>query len=105
MAHTTAHPVPSKELIINQLKHLHGYLVQEYRVSEIGLFGSIVRGEATPHSDLDILVAFSETLDMFTFMRLEQYLTDTLGIKVDLVLKNSLKPNIGKNILSEVVYA
>lgn len=105
MAHITDHPVPSKELILNQLKDLHGYLVQEYRISEIRLFGSIVRGETTPHSDLDILVAFSETPDMFTFIRLEQYLTNTLGIKVDLVLKNSLKPHIGKNILSEVVYA
>ncbi|PWR73985.1 nucleotidyltransferase family protein [Methanospirillum lacunae] len=90
---------------MNKLKHVHEYLVQEYRISEIGLFGSVVRGEATSQSDLDILVSFSETPDMFTFMRLEQYLTDTLGIKVDLVLKNSLKPHIGKNILSEVVDA
>jgi hypothetical protein len=99
------HPaVPSKAEIISKIRNLHEYLQREYHVSEIGLFGSVIREEATIQSDLDILVSFTEPPDLFTFIRLEQYLTDKLGIKVDLVLKDSLKPHIGKYILSEVVY-
>lgn len=46
---------------------------------------------------------FSETPGLLEFIELENYLSTTLGIKVDLVLKTALKPNIGKNILSEAV--
>ncbi len=98
-------PVKSKENILSEIKDLHQFLQKEYHISEIGLFGSVVRGEATQQSDLDILVSFTEIPDLFTFIRLERYLTDKLGIKVDLVLKDSLKPHIGEYILSEVVYA
>jgi predicted nucleotidyltransferase len=90
--------------IISEMRNLHEYLQREYHISEIGFFGSVIRGEATRQSDLDILVSFTEPPDLFTFMRLEQYLTRKLGIKVDLVLKDSLKPYIGESILSEVVY-
>lgn len=73
-----------------------------YNVSYIGLFGSYVRGENTPESDLDVLVEFSRTPTIFRFVHLENYLSDSLGVKVDLVMKNALKPNIGKHILNEV---
>ncbi|MFA0823690.1 MAG: nucleotidyltransferase family protein [Methanomethylovorans sp.] len=77
-------------------------LKKEYNVSYIGLFGSYVRGENTPESDLDVLVEFSRTPTIFRFVHLENYLSDSLGVKVDLVMKNALKPNIGKYILKEV---
>jgi len=77
-------------------------LEDRYNVKYIGLFGSYVRGEQTAESDLDILVEFSKTPTLFQFINLENYLSDTLGIKVDLVMKDSLKPNIGKYILNEV---
>ncbi|RXG33336.1 nucleotidyltransferase [Methanohalophilus sp. WG1-DM] len=77
-------------------------LEDRYNVKYIGLFGSYVRGEQTTESDLDILVEFSKTPTLFQFINLENYLSDTLGIKVDLVMKDSLKPNIGKYILNEV---
>jgi len=77
-------------------------LEDRYNVKYIGLFGSYVRGEQTTESDLDILVEFSKTPTLFQFINLENYLSDTLGIKVDLVMKDSLKPNIGKHILNEV---
>lgn len=73
-----------------------------YNVSYIGLFGSYVRGENTPESDLDVLVEFSRTPTIFRFVHLENHLSDSLGVKVDLVMKNALKPNIGKHILNEV---
>lgn len=69
----------------------------------LGVFGSFVRGEQTQGSDIDVLVEFAEPIGLFEFMALENYLTDLLGTKVDLVSKKALKPHIGKRILQEVV--
>jgi len=65
-----------------------------------------VRGEAKEESDLDILVEFEPDaeISLLEFVELENYLSDLLGVKVDLVEKSALKPRIGKRILSEVVY-
>jgi predicted nucleotidyltransferase len=76
-----------------------------YSVKSLGLFGSYVRGEQRKRSDLDILVEFEENgkPSLFGFIELEQYLSDLLGVKVDLVMKSALKPRIGQYILNEVV--
>ncbi|WP_094226856.1 nucleotidyltransferase family protein [Methanolobus psychrotolerans] len=88
---------------IQQLKELLPELDKRFNVSSLAVFGSYVRGEQTKTSDLDILVEFSETPGLLEFVELENYLSDTLGIKVDLVLRKALKPTIGKIILSEAV--
>jgi len=75
----------------------------KYKVKELGIFGSYVRGEENEESDLDILVEFYETPSLLKFINLENYLSDLLGRKVDLVMKKALKPNIGKAILREVI--
>lgn len=62
-----------------------------------------MRGEQEPESDLDILVEFEEAPSLFEYIRLEDYLSGILGVKVDLVMKSALKPAIGKRILYEVV--
>ena len=79
-------------------------LRKEYKVKEIGIFGSYVRQEQKRKSDVDVLVTFYETIDLFTFVELENYLTDILGIKVDLVMKDGIKPRLKERILSEAVY-
>ncbi len=79
-------------------------LGRDYAVSEIGLFGSYVRDEQTPDSDLDILVAFSKPVGFVVFMQLEQHLQQLLGIKIDLVTRGALKPQIGARVLNEVYY-
>ncbi|MBI5191602.1 MAG: nucleotidyltransferase family protein [Nitrospirae bacterium] len=81
-----------------------GTLKSRFMVSEIGVFGSCVRGEARKKSDVDILVSFGKPVDFIEFIRLENYLAELLGAKVDLVTKGALKPRIGKRILDEVVY-
>jgi predicted nucleotidyltransferase len=53
---------------------------------------------------VDVLVEFSETPSLLKFVNLENYLSDHLGVKVDLVHKAGLKPRIGDRILAEVVY-
>lgn len=88
---------------LNENFHL---IKQQYQIKQLGIFGSYVRGEATENSDLDILVEFESQarFGLLTFCELENYLGELLAVKVDLVMKDGLKPQIGKNILQEVVY-
>lgn len=79
-------------------------LRRDYGVMELGVFGSFARGQQTEHSDVDILVQFSRPVGFVAFMRLENYLQEILGRKVDLVTKKALKPYIGRHILEEVRY-
>lgn len=78
-------------------------LAERYSVETLEVFGSYVRDEQKKDSDLDILVTFKEEPSLLTFIAIENYMSDLLGVKVDLVMKNSLKPAIGKNILREAV--
>ncbi|GLI53743.1 nucleotidyltransferase family protein [Thermodesulfovibrio yellowstonii] len=88
------------------LESLKPELVKKYKIKEIGVFGSWVRGEQKKDSDIDILVEFEENsgISLFDFIEIEDYLRKKVGIKVDLVEKKALKPHIGKNILREVIY-
>ena len=78
-------------------------LFERYQVKSLGLFGSYVRNEQCTGSDLDLLVTFNETPSLLKFIELENYLTDLLGVKVDLVMEDALKPRIGERILREIV--
>ena len=79
-------------------------VVLKYHIESIGIFGSYVRSEETQKSDLDLLVSFTKKPGLIKYIELENYLTDLLQVKVDLVMQSALKPQIGKQILSEVVY-
>ncbi len=76
---------------------------QRYGVKSLGVFGSVVRGEQGERSDLDILVEFASAPTFFRFIKMENYLSDLLGVRVDLVMRSALKPRIGERVLSEVV--
>lgn len=78
-------------------------LEERYGVASLGLFGSYVRREAGPESDLDVLVRFRRTPGLIRFVELENYLSDLLGVRVDLVMAEALKPGIGRRVLAEVV--
>lgn len=78
-------------------------MAERYKVKEIGVFGSYVRGEQKKRSDLDILVDFDEPISLLKFIELENYLCENIGLKVDLVMKDSLKPRIGNRIIKEMV--
>lgn len=78
-------------------------LARKYQVKSLGVFGSLVRGEQEDTSDIDILVEFVDNPGLIDFIALENHLSDLLGAKVDLVMKDSLKPTIGERILREVV--
>ena len=93
---------------INQIQEIikqhKGELEEKFKVKDIGIFGSFVRGEEKRGSDVDILVEFKEPVGLFEFLDLEECLEKMLGMKVDLVSKKALKPIIGEYILKEVVY-
>jgi len=87
--------------ILSQSKQI---VQKKYKVKEMGIFGSYVRGEQNEASDVDVLIDFEQAPSLLKFIELENYLSDTIGVKVDLVMKRALKPRIGKNILTEVIY-
>jgi len=93
------------EKIKKELNELKPSLRREFKVKTIGIFGSYTRQEQKKRSDLDILVEFekSPNISLLDFIKLENYLSEALGVKVDLVEKSTLKPRIGKRILKEVV--
>ena len=91
------------EDVLGLLRSQLSELRESYGVSTLSVFGSYVRGENRPRSDLDLLVEFNRAPTLFQFVRLERHLTAVLGVKVDLVMKTALKPEIGRCILAEVV--
>jgi len=68
----------------------------------IFVFGSYVRGEENPDSDIDIIVDFKESKSLLELIEIEQELTETIGIKVDLLTSKSISPYIYKNIENEM---
>ena len=79
-------------------------LRRDFKIKKLGIFGSYIRGDQKGKSDVDILVEFSETPGLFDFIKIENNLSALLKKRVDLVMKGSLKPTIGKHIMNEVVY-
>jgi len=70
----------------------------------LGIFGSYARGEQRSGSDLDVLVTFEQPVTLFDLVRLENELTDQLGVEVDLVTKDSLKPQIESRVTDNLVF-
>jgi uncharacterized protein len=97
--------IATKEDIFNALRQ-NGARLREFGVKRIGLFGSFVRGEQNPESDIDLLVEFEPAKKTFdAFMELSFFLDDLLRRRVELVTIESLSPYIGPHILKEVEYA
>ena len=90
---------------LNMIREKSNVLRDEYLVKDIGIFGSVARGEQTASSDVDIVVEFSEPVSFFHFLDLEDFLSRTLGKKIDLVTKRALKPAVKEQILKDAVYA
>jgi len=89
--------------IINVLRRNLPRLKRDFNVGSIQIFGSFLRGGRESANDLDLLVEFEKTPSLLGFIALENHLSDLLGIKVDLVMKDALRPAIGERILKEAV--
>lgn len=84
--------------IIRKLKELEPELTEKYKVKSLAVFGSFARNKQVENSDLDVLVEFSEPVG-FEFFRAQRFLEEKLGMKVDLVTRDAIKPAIEKNVL------
>ena len=91
------------EKINTQLREIMPVLAEKYHVKSLQTFGSYTRGQQSEESDLDVLVEFHETIDLFMYMELEEFLSEVLGVKVDPVMKDTLKPRIKEKILKEAI--
>src|SRR4051812_16240901 len=92
------------EEILNCLRQEKLFLAETYHVSQIGVFGSTSRGEATQQSDVDIVVEFNTPIGL-DIVDLAEHLESLLGERVDLVPRNAIRPHYWEVIAPEVHYA
>ncbi|QID32346.1 HepT-like ribonuclease domain-containing protein [Pampinifervens florentissimum] len=97
--------LPTLELFMEELLSLLPYLRERYGVKELGVFGSYLRGEQRQDSDLDLLVDFEKDISLWDVMELEEFLSERLGVRVDLIMKSSLRfrPHTAEKILKSYV--
>jgi len=101
----TANLPPERDIdsLMRRLREELPAVGRRYGVASLGIFGSYVRHEERPDSDLDVLVTFTRTPTLLEFLDLENHLSDVLGVRVDLVMENALRPRIGDRIRQELV--
>ncbi len=93
----------SAEEILVRLRELKPQILQRFRAKEIQLFGSSVRREQDPGSDIDILVDFEDVADLFDLTGLAIFLENEFQQKVDVVPKGALREELQESILNEAV--
>lgn len=93
------------EIIKQKISAEKKYLRDTFGVEEIGVFGSYAHGEATPTSDVDVIVLLNQRVPVgvFEFIDLQLYLEKKLGKRVDLVTKRGLRPAFRKFILPDII--
>jgi hypothetical protein len=91
--------------IITTIRQNQKTLHDRYKVQRVGVFGSYARGDTHTGSDVDVLVEFYEPVSLLALVSLENYLSDILGIKTDVVPKEDLRIEIKDRILREAVFA
>jgi len=94
---------PELQRLLRELRRHLPEFRERYGLRSLGAFGSYVRGGQGRRSDLDLLAEFDRPPTLLQFVRLQRELGESLGVKVDLVMKSALKPGIGARILDEVV--
>jgi predicted nucleotidyltransferase len=92
----------TQELLVI-MRELKPKIMKRYKAKEIELFGSIVRGEQSETSDIDILVDFEEGADLFDLTGLAIFLEEELGRKVDVVPKRALREELRQSVLREAM--
>lgn len=88
---------------IEEIKQKIIPVLKQAGITRSSLFGSYVRGEQQPESDIDLLVEFPKGLSLFDVAEIKYKLEDALGKKVDLVGYNTIKPRLKPYILSEQI--
>lgn len=93
-----------KEQVLNLLKAHKSIMEQRFGVTYIALFGSTVRDETFPHSDVDILVSFEGPTTSKQYFGVQFYLEELLGSRIDLVTDKALRPELRPYVENEAIY-
>ncbi|OGX82789.1 nucleotidyltransferase family protein [Hymenobacter coccineus] len=97
-------PVQTKAEVVERLRQQQAQL-RALGVAQLGLFGSFVRDEAGPHSDIDLLVDFAPGRKTFNgFFEIVDFLEALLGREVELLTRPGLSPYVGPHILTTTEY-
>jgi predicted nucleotidyltransferase len=75
---------------------------RKHGVVYAGLFGSQARDEATPESDVDVLVRFGDRRSLIDLVRIERRIEEVIGVPVDLVTENALSPHLRDRVLEDL---
>ncbi len=100
---TEERPQVRREDVTRMLDEHRLVLRDEFGVTSIRLFGSVARDEASPDSDIDILVDFETPPTLFGFFRLRGYLEDLLNANVDLVTESGLKDRAREQVEKDAI--
>jgi len=93
-----------QDKILDELRGMKPVLQKQYRVSRIGVFGSVARSQAGPGSDIDIVVEMTEP-DLFSLVHLKDALEQRLGSRVDIVhYREHMNPFLKEHIRKEAIY-
>jgi predicted nucleotidyltransferase len=85
-----------------KLFHEIARFLEQRGAKKAAIFGSYVRGEERPGSDIDVIVEFSETKSLLELVRIERELSEALGIKVDLLTEKSISPYLIDEVKREM---
>jgi predicted nucleotidyltransferase len=96
-------PPPDTDTVRARLAALLPALREQYGVRALSLFGSYARREQTDESDLDVLVDFDETPNLYEFVGLGLDIEEALGMRVDLVMREGLKPRVAPSVLRDLM--
>jgi uncharacterized protein len=89
---------------IQSIVRVHvGELHQRFGIVSLAVFGSVARGEAKEESDVDILAVFDRSIGLLALCSAENYLIELLGIDVDLIPREDVRPELRDQIYSEAV--
>jgi uncharacterized protein len=92
----------NRQQALETLSKLKPQLVERFGVTRLALFGSTVRDEAKPGSDIDVVVAFDPATSA-KYFGVQFYLEDELGAPVDLVTENAIRPELRAFIEQEAI--
>jgi len=93
-----------QDVVLQILKQKNAELTKQFGVKSLSLFGSVARNEASPTSDVDLLVEFNRPVGYFGLFALQDYLEKLLGCSVDLGTPDSLKPYLRERIMGDLIH-
>jgi len=89
--------------VLKELKNILPKIKDDFFVDSIEVFGSYAINKQSNKSDIDLLVSFTKTPGLLKYIELENFISDKLNLKVDLVMKDSIKPTLKNYILPRAI--